>query len=82
MWRTCVHACVIRELSILFKIFANPLNTHDLYTHLFALIFAMWPMFLFIFTQAMWRDGKCPIHIFTQSHQSSLKSRGMRRTLI
>ena len=37
-----VCASVISGLSILFKIYANPLNTLHLYTRQFALIFVMW----------------------------------------
>ena len=34
-------------------------------------------IFLFIFTHAVWRNGKSPIHVFNQSHISSLKSGGV-----
>ena len=42
--RVCarVCACVISESSILFKIFANSLITHTLYTRRFTLLFVMW----------------------------------------
>ena len=38
--RVCV--CVISGLSILFRIFAKPINKHTLYTRQIALIFVMW----------------------------------------
>ena len=46
--RACVHVCarvcsfVISELNLLFRISANSLITHTLYTCRFTLIFVMW----------------------------------------
>ena len=37
----CVRVCVISGFSILFKIFAKPINLHSLYTCEMALIYFM-----------------------------------------
>ena len=46
-----VCMCVINELSIIFRIFANSLITHTLYTGQFILIFAKWDYF-YLFLRA------------------------------
>ena len=48
--RTCARACVISEISTLFRVYAISLSTHTLYTCRIALIFSMWDYFdIFIF---------------------------------
>ena len=72
----CVRVSVIRGLSILIRIYTTPLNTLHLYTARITFIFSCGTIFLFIFTQVTWRDGKLPIHAFNRSHRSSLKVEG------
>ena len=57
---TYVCACVITELSILFRIFANSLITYNLYNHQFTLIFSMWDYFcLFLRTGDVAHSRAC-----------------------
>ena len=55
-----VCTCVIIELSILFRIFANSLITSTLYTYRFALIFVMWDYCcLFLCAGELAKSGVC-----------------------
>ena len=69
---TCVCVSVISGLNIIFKIYANPLNTLHLYTCRFVFILSYGTIFLFIFTHVMWRDEKSPILIFNRSRRFHL----------
>ena len=76
---TCVRVSVIRGLSILFRIYSNPLNTPFIYRsdHLY---FCDVGQYFFIFMQVTWRDRKLLIRPFNQSCKSSLKGEGYAAT--
>ena len=51
---THVCAYVISGFNILFRIFANPLNTYSLYTRRFALIFSVSDYLSLFYAQVIW----------------------------
>ena len=78
--RVCAHLCkcMISKISILFKILANSLNTHSLYTRFLPRFFSCGTIFLVILLHATWRNLERLIFVLNRNYGSSHKSRGMR----
>ena len=59
--RTCAHACVISEISTLFRVYAISLSTHTLYTCRIALFFPCGTILIFLYPQVTCRHVERPI---------------------
>ena len=81
----CVHVCVykISGLSIVLRIFAKA-TVHLLliYPKFLIYFFRVELYFCFIFTQVIWRDEKCLIHVLNRGCRSTHKSGDTQCTLI